>query len=118
VNVKEKACPDGRFPELKSPLSAVTVWVAVSRFVNVTRVPMRTLRAAGLKAKFMIRTDVTIGGGAVGGVVGRGVETIGCGVGASVATGVVVGDAVGDTVGLATAVCADGDWDGGDWLVV
>ncbi len=118
MNVKEKLCPDGRFPELKRPPSAVTVWVVISRFVNVTRVPIRTVSDDGLKAKLTIRTDAAIGGGAVGGVVGRGVETTGCGVGAGVATGAGVGEGVGDAVGLATVVwLADGDWATGDWLV-
>ena len=113
MNVKEKLCPDGRFPELKRPPFAVTVWVVASPFVNVTRVPIRTLRPDGLNAKFMMRTDAAIGGGVAGGVVGRGVETSGCGVGAGVSTG------AGEAVDGGVELVAPGDWDGGgeDWLV-
>ena len=89
------------FPELKRPPSAVTVWVAPSRFVNVTRVPVWTLRLAGVKAKPAILTEAAIIGGAVGACVGRGVETTGCGVGGGVSTG--VGEAVGDGVALVAA---------------
>jgi hypothetical protein len=91
--------------------------VTASRFVNVTRVPARTLRLEGVNAKLMMLTTGAIIGGAVGrGVgagVGLGVETTGCGVGAGVSTG--VGEAVGDGVELA----AKGDRDGAgeDWLV-
>ena len=94
----------------------MTVWVTASRFVNVTRVPVWTLRLEGVNAKLMMVTTAPIIGGAVGrGVgagVGRGVETTGCGVGAGVSMG--VGEAVGDGVELAPA----GDRDGGgeDWL--
>jgi hypothetical protein len=87
----------------------VTVWVTASRFVNVTRVPVWTLRVEGANAKLMILTRAAI----IGGAVGRGVETTGCGAGAGVST--VVGDALGDGVGLAAA--ADGDGGGDDWLV-
>ncbi len=95
----------------------MTVWVTASRFVNVTRVPVRTLRLEGVNAKLMILTTAAIIGGAVGrGVgagVGRGVETTGCGVGAGVSTG--VGEAVGEGVALAAAGGRDG---GGEvWLV-
>jgi hypothetical protein len=121
VNVKETLCPEGRLPELKRPPSAVTVWVVISRFVNVTRVPTRTLSALGLNAKLIILTDAAIGGGGGGGggaIVGRGVDTTGCGVGAGVALGAGVGEAVGEAVGLATATgLADGNVDGEDWLV-
>ena len=93
-------------PELKRPPSAVTVWVAISRFVNVTRVPTRTPSADGLKAKLIILTDATIGGGGKG----CGVETTGRGVGAGVAAGTGVGEAVGEAVGVATAIgLADGN---------
>jgi hypothetical protein len=95
----------------------VTVWVTASRLVNVTRVPVWTLRLAGVNAKLMMVTPAAVIGGAVGrGVgagVGRGVGTTGCGVGTGVSTG--VGDAVGDGVELAAA--ADGDGGGDDWLV-
>jgi hypothetical protein len=118
MNVNEKLCPDARSRELKRPPSAVTVWAEASRFVNVTRVPIRTLRLDGLKAKLMIWTDAAIGGGAVGGIVGRGVVTTGCGAGVATGVGGAVGDAVGAAVGLTTAVwLAKADWDGGDWLV-
>ncbi|MEA2635373.1 MAG: hypothetical protein QOH92_2140 [Chloroflexota bacterium] len=118
MNVKEKLWPVDRFPEVKRPLFAVTVWVAMSSFVNVTRVPTRTLSADGLKAKLIILTDAAIGGGGGGAVVGRGVDTTGCGVGAGVAAGAEVGDSVGDAVGLdATVGLGDGAWDGGGWLV-
>jgi len=92
----------------------VTVWVVMSRFVNVTRVPTRTLRADGLNAKLIIATDAAIvgggGGGGGGGVVGFGVETTGGGVAAGVAMG--VGEEVGDAVGLVSALwLGDGDAD-------
>lgn len=117
MNVKAKLRPGARSPELKRPPFAVTVWVTTSRFMNVTRVPARTLRLDGVNAKLMMLTTAAIIGGAVGrGVgagVGRGVETTGCGVGAGVSTG--VGEAVGDGVELAAA--ADRDGGGEDWLV-
>jgi hypothetical protein len=102
---------------LKRPPSAVTVWVAVSRFVNVTRVPTRTLRLDGVNAKFMILTDAAIGaGGGVGRGVGRGVEMTAGGAGVGVATG--VGEAVGDGVALPPEAGVAFSNDGGaDWLV-
>jgi hypothetical protein len=110
MNVKEKLCPEGRLPELKRPPSAVTVWVVISRFVNVTRVPSRTVSADGLNAKLIILTDAAIGGGGGGAIVGRGVDTTGCGVGAGVAVGAGVGESAGEAVGVATATgLADGD---------
>jgi hypothetical protein len=117
MKVKEKLCSAERFPESKSPPSAVTVWVLASLLVKVTRAPLRTLRLDGVKAKFMILTDDAIIGGTVGrGVgagVGRGVETTGCEVGAGVST--TVGETVGDGVELAAA--GEGDGGGEEWLV-
>ena len=78
----------------------MTVWVAPSRFVKLTRAPAWTLRLDGVKAKLMIVTDAAIIGGAVGADVGRGIETAGWGVGAGVSRG--VGDAVGDGVAPVT----------------
>jgi len=87
----------------------VTVCVVPSRFVNVTRVPVWTLRLEGVNAKPMMLTDAAITGGGVG----RGVETTGCGVGVGVSMG------VGETVGDGVEVGAAGDWfvGGEDWLV-
>ena len=89
-------------PELKRPPLAVTVWLAWSLFVKVTRPPRRTLTLGGANAKLAMLTDAVSG---AGGGVGRGVETTGGGVGAGVATGVGdgVADGVGDGVGLPTA---------------
>jgi hypothetical protein len=117
MKVKEKLWPVARLPELKRPPSAVTVWVTPSRFVNVTRVPVWTLRLEGVKAKLAILTEAAIIGGAVGACVGRGVETTGCGVGGGVSMG--VGDAVGDGVGDGVALVAagDGGGEGGDCVV-
>ena len=56
VNVKLKLFPGERSPELNAPWSAVTVWVTESLFVQVTFVPVFTMRLAGLKAKFIILT--------------------------------------------------------------
>ena len=53
-NVKLKLFPGERSPELKAPWSAVTVWVTVSLFIQVTFVPVFTVRDTGLKAKFII----------------------------------------------------------------
>jgi hypothetical protein len=117
MKVKEKLWSIERFPESKSPPSAVTVWVLASLFVKVTRAPLRTVRLDGVKAKFMILTDDAIIGGTVGrGVgagVGRGVATTGCGAGAAVSTG--AGEAVGEGVELAAA--GDGDGGGDDCRV-
>jgi hypothetical protein len=116
MNVKEKLWPGARSPELKRPPFAATVWVTASRFVNVTRVPVWTLRLEGVNANPMMVTAAAVIGGTVGrGVgagVGRGVET-----GRGVATGVStrVGEAVGDSVALAAAGESDGG--GEDWLV-
>jgi hypothetical protein len=116
MNVKEKLWPGARSPELKRPPFAATVWVTASRFVNVTRVPVWTLRLEGVNAKPMMVTAAAVIGGTVGrGVgagVGRGVET-GRGVATGVSTG--VGEAVGDSVALAAAGESDGG--GEDWLV-
>jgi hypothetical protein len=117
MNVKEKLWPGARFPELKRPPSAVAVWVVASRFVNVTRVPVWTLRLEGVNAKPAIAIDTTIIGGtvgfAVGAGIGRGVETTGCGVDGGVSTG--VGEADGDGVNLVAAEDRDG---GGDDCLV
>jgi hypothetical protein len=116
MNVKEKLWPGARSPELKRPPFAATVWVTASRFVNVTRVPVWTLRLEGVNANPMMVTAAAVIGGTVGrGVgagVGRGVET-GRGVATGVSTG--VGEAVGDSVALAAAGESDGG--GEDWLV-
>ena len=85
---KLKVLPGARGPELKAPLSAVTVWVTVSWFVQITFVPIFTVRVAGLKAKFAIKTLLPLLAGAV----------VGVGVGGVV--GAVVGVAVGAVVGV------------------
>ena len=89
VNVKLKLLPGSRSPELNAPWSAVTVWVTVSLFVQVTFVPVFTVRDAGLKAKFIIVTllplalgvlvDAVVGvavGAVVGAVVGVLVDVV------------------------------------------
>jgi hypothetical protein len=73
---------------LKAPWSAVTVWVTASLFVQVTFVPVFTVRLAGLKAKLIIVTLVPLLAGVlVDAVVG-------------VAVGAVVGVFVGTVVGV------------------
>ena len=87
MKVKLKVLPGARGPELNAPLSAVTVWVTESLFVQLTFVPTFTVRDAGLKAKFAIDTLLPV---LVGAVVGVGVgAVVGVGVGAGV--GAVVG---------------------------
>jgi cell shape-determining protein MreD len=94
VKVKLKVLPGVRGPELNAPLSAVTVWVTVSLFVQLTFVPTFTVRDVGLKAKFLIDTLLPV---LVGAVVG-----VGVGVGAMV--GALVGVAVGTVVGVLAVV--------------
>jgi hypothetical protein len=53
-NVKEKLWLGFRFPLLKDPLSAVTVWVVLSSLLQVTFCPAFALVVAGWKAKFWI----------------------------------------------------------------
>ena len=60
MNVKLKLFPGESSPELNPPWSAVTVWVTASLFVQVTFVPVFTVRLAGLKAKFIIVTLVPL----------------------------------------------------------
>ena len=92
MKVKLKVLPGARGPELNAPLSAVTVWVTESLFVQLTFVPTFTVREAGLKAKFMIVTLLPVLVGAV----------VGVGVGAVV--GALVGVAVGAMVGVLAVV--------------
>jgi hypothetical protein len=88
VNVKLKLFPGERSPESNAPWSAVTVWVIESLFVQVTFVPVFTVRLAGLKAKFIIVTLLPLPLGVlVDAVVG-------------VAVGAVVGVFVGTVVGV------------------
>jgi hypothetical protein len=88
VKVKLKLFPEMRSPELKAAWSAVTVWVTESLFVQVTFVPVFTLRVTGLKAKFLIETLFPVLAGVlVGAVVG-------------VLVGAVVGVLVGTVVGV------------------
>ena len=82
MKVKLKVLPGARGPELNAPLSAVTVWVTVSFFVQLTFVPTFTVREAGPKAKFAIETLLPV-------LVGAG-----------------VGVGVGAAVGAAVGVCA------------
>jgi len=91
VKVKLKLLPGERSPELNAPWSAVTVWVTVSLFVQVTFVPVFTVRLAGLKAKFMIVTLFPV-------LVGVLVEAV---------VGVAVGAVVGVLVGAAVGVLVD-----------
>jgi hypothetical protein len=91
VKVKLKVLPDSRV-ELKAPSSAVTVWVTLSLFVQVTLVPTLTVRLFGLKEKFLIETLFPL----LVGVVGVGAARVGVGV----AVGAVVGVAVGAAVGV------------------
>jgi hypothetical protein len=91
VKVKLKVLPDTRV-ELKAPWSAVTVWVTLSLFVQVTLVPTLTVRLFGLKEKFIIETLLPL----LAGVVGVGAARVGVGV----AVGAVVGVAVGAAVGV------------------
>ncbi len=92
VNVKLKVLPGERNPESKAPWSAVTVWVTESLFVQVTLVPVFTVSAAGLKAKFMIVTLLPeMAGVVVDAVVGVLVgAVVGVFVGAAVGAGVDV----------------------------
>ena len=73
MKVKLKVLPGARGPELNAPLSAVTVWVTESLFVQLTFVPTFTVRDAGLKAKFAIDTLLPV---LVGAVVGVGVGAV------------------------------------------
>ena len=100
VNVKLKLLPGERSPELKAPWSAVTVWVTVSLFVQVTFVPVFNVRVAGLKAKFIIVTLFPVLVGPVVGVLVGAV--VGVLVGAVV--GVFVGAVVGVLVGAVVVV--------------
>ncbi len=94
VNVKLKLSPGERSPELNAPWSAVTVWVTESLLVQVTLVPVLTVRAAGLNAKFKIVTLFPVLAGVmVGAVVG-------------VLVGAVVGVFVGAAVGIGVGVDA------------
>ena len=81
---------------MKAPLLAVTVWVTVSLFVQLTFVPTFTVRDVGLKAKFAIDTLLPVLVGAVVGVL------VGAAVGAVV--GALVGVAVGAVVGVLAVV--------------
>ncbi len=94
MKVKLKVLPGVRGPELNAPWSAVTVWVTVSLFVQLTFVPTFTVRDTGLKAKFLIVTLLPVLVGAV----------VGVGVGAAV--GAVVGVGVGALVGAVVGVLA------------
>ena len=95
MKVKLKVPPGDRGPELNAPLSAVTVCVAVSLFVQVTFVPVFTVSDVGLKAKFARETLLPVLVEAV----------VGALVGA--AEGAVVGAFVGALVGvLAEGVAA------------
>lgn len=96
MKVKLKVLPGVRGPELKAPLLAVTVWVTVSLFVQLTFVPTFTVRDVGLKAKFAIDTLLPVLVGAVVGVL------VGAAVGAVV--GALVGVAVGAVVGVLAVV--------------
>jgi hypothetical protein len=74
VKVKLKLLPGGT-GELKAPWFAVTVWVTLSWFVQVTLVPTLTVRLFGLNEKFIIETLfplllVAVVGVLVGAVVG------------------------------------------------
>jgi len=100
VKVKLKVLPGVRGPELNAPLSAVTVWVTVSLFVQLTFVPTFTVRDTGLKAKFLIETLLPV---LVGAVVGVGVGAV-VGVGVGAVVGALVGVGVGAVVGVLAVV--------------
>ena len=51
LKVKWNVLPDSRRPELKTPLSAVTVWATLSLLVQVTVVPALIVKLLGLNAK-------------------------------------------------------------------
>ena len=89
VKVKLKLLPGGT-GELKAPWFAVTVWVTLSWFVQVTLVPTLTVRLFGLNEKFIIETLFPL----LLAVVGVGFA-VGVAVGAAVGVGVAVGAAVG-----------------------
>lgn len=100
VKVKLKLLPE-RTGELKAPWFAVTVWVTLSWFVQVTWVPTLTVRLLGLNEKFIIETLFPL----LVAVVGVGVA-VGVAVGAAV--GVAVGVAVGATVGVVPVPVVEG----------
>ncbi len=74
-----------------APPLAVTVWVTLSLFVQVTWAPTFTVRLCGLNAKLAMETLFPL---LVGAVVGVGVGAV-VGVAVGVAVGAVVGAAVG-----------------------
>ena len=96
VNVKLKLFPGERSPESNAPWSAVTVWVTVSLFIQVTFVPIFTVRDTGLKAKFIIVTLFPL-------LVGVLVDAV-VGVLVDAVVGVFVGAVVGVFVGEAVVV--------------
>ena len=96
VNVKLKLFPAERSPESNVPWSAVTVWVTVSLFIQVTFVPVFTVRDTGLKAKFIIVTLFPL-------LVGVVVDAV-VGVLVGAVVGVLVGAVVGVLVGAAVVV--------------
>jgi hypothetical protein len=83
VKVKLTLLP-GRTGELKAPWFAVTVWVTLSWFVQVTLVPALTVRLFGLNEKFIIETLFPLL-----------LAVVGIGVGVGFVVGVAVGAAVG-----------------------
>ena len=91
VNVKLKLLPGESNPESNAPWSAVTVWVIESLFVQVTFVPVFTVRVAGLNVKFIIVTLLPVLAGVV-------VDAV---------VGVAVGAVVGVFVGIAVGVGVD-----------
>jgi len=93
VKVKLKLLPGVRSIESKVPLIAVTVWVTLSLFVQVTLVPTLTVRLFGLKEKFIIEMLFPL----LGAVVGVGFVV-------GVAVGAVVGVAVGAAAGVVPPV--------------
>jgi hypothetical protein len=96
VNVKLKLFPGERSPESKAPWLAVTVWVTVSLFIQVTFMPVFTVRVTGLKAKFIIVTLFPL-------LVGVMVDAV-VGVFVGAVVGVFVGTVVGVFVGAAVEV--------------
>src|SRR5258708_31891215 len=93
LKVKLKLLP-GRTCEFKAPWFAVTVWVTLSWFVQVTLVPTLTVRPLGLNEKFIIETLFPLLLAVVGVGVGVGFA-VGGAVGAMVGVGVAVGAMVG-----------------------
>jgi hypothetical protein len=117
VKVKEKLCPVGRLLLENFPVSLTMLWVAASRFVQVTVVPAGTVTEAGWKTKPWMVTDTGDGGEAwvVGGMVVITVAggAVDCGtnvmVSAVVATVVAGGGVSAGVAGVVTGAGPEGE---------